>query len=514
MACRWIWVSAISFVTHQAVAQSPAPAVPPVVPPPPAEPRVPMEPTEPEVSQGAQSPPTVPAPAVPAAPPIAPAPQPRPSDAALPGSGVEPPGEPVGWPTPPFTSETPSSNPPLGDTPDVDADLAWYDLIQVRAFADAYAGVDFNFPRNRRAKPIRAYDHHDGFSLSWVGLDLEKAAEPVGGVIALRFGPTAERLGSACVDGMCDSDYGLSIVKQGFVSWKPGGSHSSVQLDLGKFDTPFGAEVAESQYNFNYTRGALYWLGQPAYHTGFRLSADLDRAFAFKLLAVNGWNRSVDNNLGKTFGLQATFRVPANDGSDDDRLAVSLGYLVGPEWSDSAELNCPSGTRPNQSEPSCEPDTDAEGGLVLVDRGGANTEGLRHFLDLVLSLAPVSELGLSLNASLGIDNQRNPSNLAEFEPVLWWGVAGAVRYAVDDRWGIAARGEYYNDRDGYTTGFVPAQIGLLTGTLTLDYSPARALKLFADGRVDWSSRQIFPSSVRDDAGTALSLTVGAVVMAY
>lgn len=514
MARAWIQVSSLSVVlgavllTRGLLAQAPTPPpLPPGVPPvPPAAPPPP-------------SPEALPAPPNPsdAAPPVAPPDYPAPSPAPV--EPFPPPTDVPPAPTAPsLTGEQTlgwSVPPPAPAPHDADDELSWNDSFEFGAFADAYGSLDFNFPKGGPSKPIRAYDTTDGFSLSWVGLDIERSPDPVGGVIALRFGPTADRLGAACVDGDCDGEYGLSAVKQGFVSWKPAGAEGTVQLDLGKFDTPFGAEVAESQYNFNYTRGALYWLGQPAYHTGFRLTLDLDRAFALKLLAVNGWNRTIDNNLGKSVGLQATLRLPANDGSDADRMAISLGYLIGPEWDDSAEIQCPPGTRPSPAGPGgCTVDPDAEGGVLVVDRGNANTEGLRHFLDLVVSGAPVSELNLWLNGSLGIDNQRSQTDLAEFETALWWGIAAAARYAIGDRAGIAARGEYYNDRDGYTTGFVPAEIGLLTGTLTFDYSPAKAAKLFVDGRVDWSNRQIFPKQIREYGGTAVSLTVGAVIMAY
>jgi hypothetical protein len=442
-------------------------------------------------------------------------PEPVPAPGAI--QPAEPPAAPLPevapapLPAEPAPLDAPFAAPAVPD----EAEPAWYDTIAFNAFADAYYSLDFNFPKGRVPNPIRAYDNHDGFSLSWVGLDVEKAPEPVGGVISLRFGPTAERLGAACVDGECDDEYGLSVVKQGFVSWKPGGSESAVRLDLGKFDTPYGAEVAEAQYNFNYTRGALYWLGQPAYHTGLRMVADLDRAFTLKLLAVNGWNRTVDNNLGKTFGLQGTLRVPATDGSDSDLVTVSLGYLVGPEWDDFVEIDCPTGTTPDAGEPDgCEEDPDGEGGQLLVDRGGSNTEGLRHFLDLTVTATPIPELGMFLNGSLGIDKQRSATNLDEFDTALWWGVAAAARYALDERTGIAARGEYFNDHDGYTTGFAPLEIGLVTGTLTFDYSPATPVKLFVDGRIDWSNRQIFPKQVREMRGTAVSLTVGAVVATY
>lgn len=516
MARAWIRRSLLSTalvacltLPHSALAQAQAPVPPVAQPLPPG-----AQPGVPPVAPGAQ-----PAP-VPEDPPAAPPPgQPVAPEEYAPAQPATPPGaydmvQPFSAEPPPLESAPPPVSPPLMPFEEPEEE-AWYDSFVFGAFADAYFGVDFNFPKGRAYKPIRAYDFNDGFSLSWVGLDVEKAPEPVGGVISLRFGPTAQRLAGACVDGECDNEYGLSAVKQGYVSWKPGGADGAVRLDLGKFDTPYGAEVAESQYNLNYTRGALYWLGQPAYHTGLRFTADLDRMFALKLLAVNGWNRSVDNNLGKSFGLQGALRVPAADGSDDDVLTVSLGYMVGPEWDDFVEISCPPGTRPDASEADgCETDPDGEGGMLVVDRGGANTEGLRHFLDLTLAAAPSPQVNLSLNASLGIDNQRSEENLAEFETKLWWGVAAAGRYALDDRAGIAARGEYYLDRDGYTTGFAPVEISLLTGTLTFDYSPDQAVKLFVDGRVDWSNRQIFPKQVRELVGTAVSVTVGAVVMTY
>jgi hypothetical protein len=433
----------------------------------------------------------------------------EPAPAAPPELAPPPPAEPA-LPPPAPLPPSPEAVVPLESAPPPAEDGAWYDSINFRAFADAYYSVDFNFPKGRRPDPVRAYDANDGFSLSWVGLDVEKEPEPVGGVIALRFGPTAERLGAGCIGSTCDSSYGLSFVKQGFVSWKPG---AAVRLDLGKFDTPYGAEVAEAQYNLNYTRGALYWLGQPAYHTGLRLTADLHRSFALKLLAVNGWNNAVDNNLGKSFGLQGTLRVPAGGGSDDDLLTVSLGYLMGPEADDTALIECAPGSTPDPSEPDgCRSDaSNTEGGSLIADRGSSNTEGLRHFVDLTLLATPIPELSLFLNGSLGIENQRSAINLEEFESVLWWGVALAGRYAIDDRAGIGARGEYFSDRDGYVTRNAGTEINLLTGTLTFDYSPAPPVKFMLDGRVDWSNRQIFPKSVRDLTGTSFTATLGAIV---
>jgi hypothetical protein len=396
---------------------------------------------------------------------------------------------------------------------------AWYDAITFSAFADAYGAVDFNFPKapgQTRQNPLRAYDNHTGFALNWVGLDIQKEAAPVGGALQLRFGPGAQRLGAACPDAdTCDTDssVGLANVKQAFVSWKPGSG--IVSLDLGKFDTPYGAEVADSQYNINYTRGVLYWLGQPAYHTGLRVGVDPSRSLNLKFLAVNGWNRTIDNNAGKTFGLQGTFRVPVEPASDEDMFTLALGYMMGPEHSDSRLVQCAPGFRfdPVRSPATgCVASVNSAGGSGVVDAGSSNTKGLRHFLDLTAVATPLPALKLLLNASLGFDADRSTANANEFKTSSWYGVMVGARYAVTEHFGAAGRFEYYADPDGVTTGFRNNDVRLMTFTATLDYSPAERLVLFLDGRIDHSDKQIFPVATHDaPADTAVSATLGAIV---
>jgi hypothetical protein len=398
----------------------------------------------------------------------------------------------------------------------------WYDALSVGAFVDAYVGFDFNFPKGMlggrwRENPIRAYDRANGFSLAQVGLDFGYDADSVGGTLQLRFGPEAELLGGACAGGRCDSEYGLSNVKQGYATWRPRGADGGVAIDLGKFDTPYGAEVADSQYNLNYTRGALYWLGQPAYHTGLRVTADLNRSLLLRLLAVNGWNRSLDNNSGKTFGLQGTYRLPKAADSDEDALTLSLGYLMGPEQPDFAEIICGSDERFDleaNPDSGCVPNAGSSGDSGVVDRGSANTKGLRHFLDLTAVANPLPELVLLLNGSYGTEKLRSETELSEFEGYDWYGVMVAARYAATDQLGIGGRFEYVADPKGRITGVLVDDVNIITQTVTLDYSPADALTFKLDGRVDWSGKKIFPKGVKpieENSGTAFSATLGAVV---
>jgi hypothetical protein len=393
---------------------------------------------------------------------------------------------------------------------------AWYDSIEFSAFVDAYFSLNYNFPKPQYdANFARAFDNDNGFALSWVGFDASYPADPVGATLSLRFGPTARTIGSSCVTvtAGCDSGNGLENVDQGFVSWRPGGQEGSVVLDFGKFDTPYGAEVAESHLNLNYTRGVLYWLAQPFFHTGLRATAELGPSFDLKLLAVNGWNNSLDNNVGKSFGLQGTFHVA---GQDSDLLSASIGYMVGPERDDVKSITC----APNQV---FDPDSAtgcvaAPGELAFssgfVDRASENTDGLRHFIDLVVLADPTDDLHLVFNADLFLENLRDQSregaDLDSFSGISFWGISAAAGYAVSDEFAIAVRGEYFSDPDGAATGYRGNEVNIVTGTLTLEFLPADFLSLRLDNRIDWSDRTIFKKEIRDVTGTQVTTTLGVV----
>jgi len=496
-------LSSVSFagvllVTGLAAAQAPAPAPAPA-------------PTAPAPAQPAPAQPAPVAPAPVAPPPAAPEPaQPAP---VAPAPVVAPPPAPV-EPAP----ATPLAEPALHPVgPEIEA-LPWYDAIEFRAFVDGYFSLNWGMPKPQASANsiTRAYDTSNGFALSWAGIDATYPAEPVGGTLSLRLGPTAERIAGGCISGVCDSAVGLSNVKQAFASWRP---WSAVELDFGKFDTIYGAEVAESQDNMNYTRGIVYWFTQPLFHTGLRLNAELTEELTLRALLVNGSNNTIDNNVGKDLGLQLALSLPRS-GDGGTLLAASLGYLVGPEQDDVATVECDPDTQYfNPAVPSgCSIGT---GGATsgVVDRASSNTKGLRHLIDVVTTFTPMDALTLQLNLDLDIERVRDPQDAQRFIQHQWWGLMLGARYAFIDQFAVAARGEYLDDPDAYGTGVYkmstdPAQtagLKMLTGTLTLDYRPSDYLILRLDNRLDWSNKKIFPVSVRELAGGMTTTTLGVVV---
>src|SRR4051812_40828957 len=352
----------LSFIALSApvFGQATNPTPPPPAPPPakavaPAAPAPAPAPVPAAAPTPAPAPVPAPAPAPAPVPAAAPTPAPAPVPAPAPAPVPEPATAPVTAPTP-AAPEQPLSVAPtsLPDLPpahvepavhDVTAgvEAPWYDAFDVRVFADSYFSLNYNAPKPQSSGNgvIRAFDTSNGFAVAWAGLDISHAAEPIGGTVSLRFGPSAQRYNSSCI-GKCDADYGLQNLKQAFASFRPGGKDSPITLDFGKFDTIYGAEVADSQDNLNYTRGVLYWLGQPAFHTGLRANWEATKNLRARALVVNGWNNTIDNNTGKSFGAQLTAHAPRND--THDWVSASLGYLGGPERDDTVNVQCPAGT--------------------------------------------------------------------------------------------------------------------------------------------------------------------------
>jgi len=465
----------------------------------------------PVFAQGAPAPDTQP----PAATPGLPAPEP-PQPAPAPPAAVAPPAP--AEPLPAATVALPELPPAHAEAnvADVDAgsDDEWYDSFDVRVFADAYFGWNYNSPKPQTAGNgvIRAFDTANGFALAWAGLDIAHAAEPIGGTLSLRFGPSAQRYSSSCA-GKCDADYGLENVKQAFASFRPGGENSPITLDFGKFDTIYGAEVAESQDNINYTRGVLYWLGQPAFHTGLRANLELTKRLSARAMVVNGWNNTIDNNTGKTFGAQLIAHAPRNDAHD--WISVALGYLGGPERDDTIAVQCATGSVFDASSANgCSPGTTGSSSGT-VDRPGNNSSGWRHFVDLVVTSDPIDSLHLVLNADYATEKQRDSAFATSFSPHSWFGAMLGARYLLSPIFAVAGRGEIYRDKDGVTTGSVNGipitGSTIYTGTVTLDYLPSKNLLIRLDNRLDSSTKQIFPKGVRELSGTLFTSTLGVVV---
>jgi hypothetical protein len=335
----------------------------------------------------------------------------------------------------------------------------WYDKIKLEGFVDAYFNLNWNFPRPQTGTDLgRAFDFNNGFSVNWVGLNASYAPDPVGATVGLRFGPGAGIYNAAAFQSnSADNQFALTYVKQAFVSWKPG--LGPIELDFGKFDTWIGAEVADTQYNMTYTRSTLFFF-QPLFHTGLRLDYPINDQFDVKAFVVNGWNNSVDNNIGKSFGASVAF-------TPSKTMAFYANYIGGPEQNDSFVQPVTNIVRPVP---------------------GADSRW-RHLFDAVGDLH-FDKLHLLFNADLGTE-KFPPGGLGTNTTdasATWWGFNATAGYAILDQFAVAGRFGYFSDVDGIfaTTWGAPAffKTSEIDATLTLAYTPTPNLLFKLEPRLD------------------------------
>lgn len=316
------------------------------------------------------------------------------------------------------TDEVPSSDTMDGVSAMMAADAFYmFDWLQPDP-PDATAGV-----------PHRAFDFTNGFALAFAALDLAYEGEQVGATINFRFGGGANRL-----IGQPLAEY--ATLKQAYATWKP---TPKLTLDLGQFDTIYGAEVANSWENLNYTRGALYFLMQPFYHTGLRVGYSVNDMFSLTFLVVNGTNNNVDNNDAPHVGVQVGITPSEN-------FFVALGYYGG-------------------------------SGSSGFGAGGDP----EHFIDVVVN-ATLGSMTLVGNFDFYMDQNSESS---------YYGASLAAGFDLTETFDAAVRVEYLADPDLFISG---AYESLITGTVTLDYQPVDHVIIRLDNRFESASDPVFPGS--------------------
>ncbi len=241
--------------------------------------------------------------------------------------------------------------------------------VVVGGWVDAYYGYNFN-----QVDPsLRTYDvQHNAFSLSAAEVNFTKvptADSRVGFRTDLWFGKAADL--TAAFEPESDGKEIYKHVQQAYASLLTG----KVQWDAGKFVTPMGAEVIESQDNWNYTRSILFGYAIPFYHVGVRASLPVNDKLSLGAQLVNGWNNASEINGNKTVHLSATVKPTAT-------VTWIGNYMVGKET--------------------------------------PGSDDTRHLFDTTLTVAATGKLSLMGNFDYGSEGD-----------VKWWGVAAYAKLPGD-----------------------------------------------------------------------------------
>jgi hypothetical protein len=359
--------------------------------------------------------------------------------------------------------------------------------LKISAFVDAF--YSFQTAAQGTPSPVhRAYDSNNwvsnadtnagfaqnGFGLSFAGIDASYDGGQLGATISLRAGPSVPIFFAGDTGPL-----GIDNITQAYATWAP---VPQLSIDVGMFSTIFGAEVAESWKNLNYTRGGLYYAMQPFWHTGMRIAVSPNDKVTLTGMAVNGVNTVHDDDESPGLALQLSI-------TPNDLFSLAAGWYTTPK-----------------------PSTD--GGIF------------DNFFDLVAALT-VERFSLVLNADLCVNRDKvndGPGYHQELDDPMFWGISLAAGYQATDLFGIALRGEVLSDSDNQlykatrsnfgVTFPTTQQTNVVTVTGTLDFKPVEGsnnLVIRWDNRIETSNEDIFFNRSESPTNVWFGSTLGVVV---
>lgn len=316
--------------------------------------------------------------------------------------------------------------------------------IEVGGLVDVY--YDYYSTKPGGHAPFRNFDTlHNQFAVSMAQVWLAKAPTAdsrVGFKLKLAYGPAIENFIHAVEPG----GGWFRSVQEAYISYlAPAGN--GLLIDAGVFVTPHGAEVIEAKDNMNYSRGLLFALAIPYYHSGIRFTYAPSAKVTVMGALVNGWNNIVENNSGKTIHGSVTIKPTSS-------VSIIENYMFGPEQA-------------------------------------GNTDNVRHLSDTIVSITATPKVTFTANYDYGKESTGDNTS------VKWHGLAAYLKYQATPTVAFSPRFEWYNDVDGFTTG-TAQKLKEITGTLEL--KAADNLLWRIELRRDMSDQKPF----MDDKGVAQS----------
>jgi Putative beta-barrel porin-2, OmpL-like. bbp2 len=274
---------------------------------------------------------------------------------------------------------------------------------------------------------------HDTFQLDEAGLQIGyQPKQGFGAFVDIIAGEDGRILNAA--ESTNGSNTGMFDVRQAYVQYATG----PLTIIGGKFVTLAGAEVINPTGNTNFSRSILFFDSEPLTHTGFRATYALNDTFNLIAGINNGWN-TTNTDYGSKTG------------------EAGLAWTPNKVFSLTAQ--------------------------AYFGKAGSYSsfDSERTLVDVVATYNATSSLTFILNADWDQQQDGLVDTLGHTHSATWGGIAGYVNYAFNDQWRVSTRLEYYDDKDGFTTGVVQH---LWEGTVTFGYSPVKSFELRGEFRYD------------------------------
>jgi len=295
--------------------------------------------------------------------------------------------------------------------------------------------VDGQFEYSSSPQPsLHVFDsRHDSFVLNQAAFTLAmQPKEGFGAVVNVIAGEDARVINSFSVPSSTNN----FDVTQAFLQYAGG----PWTVQAGKMLTLAGAEVIAPTLNTNVSRSLLF-NAEPFTHTGVRATYAASDKLSVIFGVNNGWNQTSDNNSQKTgeIGLSLT--------PSKQFTLTAQGYF---------------------------------GSEVL----SSGTSAERNLVDLVATFNVNDANTFILNYDWGKQGEAGING----GDAKWSGVAGYFNHAFNETWRVSLRAEYFDDKDGFTTGTVQK---VKEVTATFGYAPSKSFELRIEGRYDKSDSSTF-----------------------
>jgi hypothetical protein len=327
-----------------------------------------------------------------------------------------------------------------GLTLSAQSDSTWRQLptLHVSGFMDVFYVYDLNRPQGASRQPfLFNHNRHNEFNLNLGLVRLSAEHEKYRANLAFHAGTYANDNYAAepgVLRHIFEANIGLSLNKA-----------NNLWLDAGVLPSHIGFESAVSMDNWTLTRSLLAE-NSPYFLTGAKLTFSPSDKWSVAGLVVNGWQRiqRLAGNSLPSFGTQVTF-------SPSEAVSLNWSTLIGTD----------------------DPDT---------------TRRMRYFSNLYGQFALSRHFGIIVGFDIGMQQQASGSDNYH----MWFSPVIIGRATIGSRWGIALRGEFYQDRRGIIIQTTTLN-GFGTGgvSLNVDYSPAKQVMCRLEGRWMGSRDRLF-----------------------
>ena len=280
-------------------------------------------------------------------------------------------------------------------------------------YVDTYFFGNLNNPASRSNLGAsgfeRVFDQKAGqFQVGLAQTKLTYSTDKVDGVIDLVFGNHADLANYGNVVGRVSGSTSTALaIKQAYITWK---ATEKFSITAGQFGTHIGYEVIDAPVNFNYSLSNLFGNG-PFYHTGLKATVATSAKSSLTLGVVNGIDTKDDNN--DKLGVMGQFYISPVD-----------GWNVYINWLGSDE--------------------------------GVTEKSFYSIFDLTTSYQITDKFLLGVNAAYGTQDK-----------LSWGGAAVYAQVAFTDKFGLGARYEYFDNKNGIRALLNRAGDGTSVNSFTL-----------------------------------------------